>query len=91
MSKEDEDKYKRLIDENKQLAAKIKEVLIINIIFNFNLVIVTNNLWGLVWRGFYTQLRTRSECTYGPVYYMLASADGRPPGIISSNKSLPHI
>eukprot|EP00102_Acyrthosiphon_pisum_P026950 XP_016664160.1 PREDICTED: gamma-aminobutyric acid type B receptor subunit 1 isoform X2 [Acyrthosiphon pisum] len=25
MSKEDEDKYKRLIDENKQLAAKIKE------------------------------------------------------------------
>lgn len=26
MSKEDEDKYKRLIDENKQLAAKIKEV-----------------------------------------------------------------
>ncbi len=26
MSKEDEDKYKRLIEENKQLAAKIKEV-----------------------------------------------------------------
>lgn len=26
MSKEDEDKYKRLIEENKQLATKIKEV-----------------------------------------------------------------
>lgn len=38
MSKEDEDKYKRLIDENKQLAAKIKEVgkLIINIKLNFD-------------------------------------------------------
>jgi len=29
MSKEDEDKYKRLIEENKQLAAKIKEVHIL--------------------------------------------------------------
>jgi len=38
MSKEDEDKYKRLIDENKQLAAIIKEVgiLIINIKLNFD-------------------------------------------------------
>lgn len=26
MSKEDEDKYKRLIEENKQLAIKVKEV-----------------------------------------------------------------
>jgi len=46
MSKEDEDKYKRLIEENKQLAAKIKEVplLIINVILHFNSLIVISKI-----------------------------------------------